>query len=454
MGSSAIAAAAFVAPPAHAQSSFAQSVPLHWPGVLTGSVIGFLMLSVAYNTAFFAILRERFLIWQTARVLILIALAITISSLPLGSWLAADGMPRLIVINVLFDGTIAFLGLFLRSLLEPGMIDRRLDRLLALQPLLLAATTPAMVINHCPPLYMALREAVLAGILILLSVSLAQAIRRGSRAARFQAAAWLCILAVSLTSLYDDIVLGRPFALLLYALFGSVALEMLLTSIGIGDRFMRLKRQHDDVRAQAIMLERVAYTDPMTGLENRRSLERQFAAHRPNAVAIVDIDHFKRINDRHGHDRGDDVIIAVAAALCSDEAFTVRLGGEEFALLLYGPSPLEKVDALLRELPDHVAQCVEGLDLPVTASAGIANVTPDMTVSAALKVADIRLYAAKAAGRNQLVGPIPTAIRPRVARRTYLWLGDPANVRLDMNQATLKNLRNTRRRRRSHRYLR
>jgi len=411
----AIVATALAATPAHAQSSFARGTPLHWPGVLTGAFIGFLLLSAAYNIAFFTILRERFVLWQTARVLILIALTITMSSLPLGPWLTAEGMPRQIIINVLFDSTIAFLGLFLRSLLEPGMIDRRLDRLLAWQPLALAATTPAMVMVHCPPLYMALRDAVLVGILVLLCVSLAQAIGRGSRAARFQTAAWFCVLLVGLVSLYHDIVLGRPFGLLLYALFSALALEMLVTSIGIGDRFMRLKRHHDDMRAQAIVLERVAYTDPMTGLENRRSLERQFAAHRPKAVAIVDIDHFKAINDRHGHDRGDEVIIAVAAALCSNDVFTVRLGGEEFALLLYGASPLDQVDALLRQLPDHVSARVAGLDLPVTASAGIANVAADMTVSAALKAADIRLYAAKAAGRNQLVGSAPVAIRPRVA---------------------------------------
>jgi len=403
------------AAPAHAQSTFARGTPLNWSGVLTGAFIGFLLLSAAYNIAFLTILRERFLIWQTARVLILIALTITMSSLPLGPWLSATGMPRQIVINVLFDSTIGILGLFLRSVLEPGMISRRLDRLLAWQPLALAATTPSMIMVHCPSWYMALRDATLVGILVLLCVSLAQAIRRGSRAARYQTAAWFCVLLVGLISLYHDIVLQRPFALLLYALFSALALEMLVTSIGIGDRFMRLKRHHDEMRAKAILLERIAYTDPLTGLENRRSLERQFAAHRPRAVAIVDIDHFKRINDRHGHDRGDEVIIAVADALCTNDVFTVRLGGEEFALLLYGPAPLETVDALLRLLPHFVTARVAGLDVPVTASAGVANVSTDMTVSAALKAADIRLYTAKAAGRNQLVGSAPSAIAPRVA---------------------------------------
>lgn len=397
-------ASAAAATPAHAQSSFARGTHLDWSGVLTGSFIGFLLLSAAYNIAFFTILRERFLLWQTARVLVLIAVTISLSSLPLGSFLSADGMPRQIVINGLFDGAIAMLGLFLRSLLEPGMIDRRLDRLLAWQPVAVAITTPAMVMMHCPPLYMALRNVVLVSILVLLCVSLSQAIGRGSRAARFQAAAWFCVLSVGVVSLYHDIVLERPFALLLYAMFSALALEMLLTSVGIGDRFMRLKRHRDDLRARTLMLERVAYTDPLTGLDNRRGLERQFAAQRPAAVAIIDIDHFKRINDCYGHDRGDAVIVAVATALCCDGTFTARLGGEEFALLLYAAAPAETVGALLRTLPRQVMADVPDLAWPVTASAGVAPVGADMTLSTVLKAADQRLYAAKAAGRNRLVG--------------------------------------------------
>lgn len=396
--------ATLAATPAFAQSTFARGTHLDWPGVLTGTFIGFLLLSSGYNIAFFIVLRERFLLWQAARVLELIALTISLSSLPLGSFLSAEGMPRQIVINVLFDGAIAMAGLFLRSLLEPGMIDRRLDRLLAWQPLAIAITTPAMLMADCPPCYMALRNVVLVGMLSLLGASLAQAIRRGSRAARFQAAAWLCVLSVSLVSLYHDIVLGRPFALLLYAMFNALALEMVLTSLGIGDRFLRLRRHRDALRAQALMLECIAYTDPLTGLDNRRGLERQFAARRPEAVAIVDIDHFKRINDRHGHDVGDAVIVAVAAALSSAGVYAARLGGEEFTLLLYDESPAETVEAVLSTLPEHVAMDVPELGWIVTASAGVVAAGTDMTLTAALKASDKRLYAAKAAGRNRVVG--------------------------------------------------
>ncbi|AWB23925.1 GGDEF domain-containing protein [Methylobacterium currus] len=126
--------------------------------------------------------------------------------------------------------------------------------------------------------------------------------------------------------------LGRPFGPFLYAL--AIALEMLLNAASVGDRFMRLERERDQAQARADTLNLVAHTDALTGLPNRRSLERQVARRRPRAVAILDIDHFKRINDTFGHDQGDAVLVAVARALAAGPAFAGRLGGEEFAPLL------------------------------------------------------------------------------------------------------------------------
>jgi diguanylate cyclase (GGDEF)-like protein len=223
--------------------------------------------------------------------------------------------------------------------------------------------------------------------------------------ARFQAAAWSCLIAVGGTSLYHDIVLGRPFALFLYALFAALALEMLLTSVGIGDRLMRLKHQHDEARASAAALAIMAHTDPLTGLDNRRGLAARFAARRPRAVAIVDIDLFKRINDAFGHDVGDRVIVAVAGALRSDRGYVARIGGEEFALLLYADQPLQEAETLRCRVTQAVAREVVGLDSPVTASAGIALLDGDIGFAEAIKTADMRLYDAKAAGRNCAIGP-------------------------------------------------
>ena len=399
------AASLFCAAPAAAQSSFAHGTRLGWPGVRTGAFLGFLLLPVAYNIAFFLILRERFLIWQGVRVLLLVALTVSLSSLPLGPWFGGESFARQVLIDLLFDASIVVIGPFVRSLLEPGMIGPRLHRLLGWQALAVAITSPAMLLHPCPPLYMALRNVVLVGVLVLMVATLILAIRRGSRAARFQLAAWSCLLTVCGISLYHDIVLHRPFGWFLYALFAALALEMLLTSIGIGDRFMRLKRQHDEARASAAALAIMAQTDPLTGLENRRGLEALFAARRPAAVAIVDIDHFKRINDARGHDVGDRVIVAVATALRGPEVAAGRIGGEECALLLYVDRPRQTAEMLRRQVTQAVARAVAGLGWPVTASAGLALLNARMGFAEAIKAADLRRYEAKDAGRNRAIGP-------------------------------------------------
>ncbi|MCF4129773.1 GGDEF domain-containing protein [Methylobacterium sp. SyP6R] len=390
----------FATAPALAQSSFARGTALDWPAVLSGAFLGFLLLPIAYNAAFFVILRERFLLWDTARILTLVALTLCLSSLPLGPLLEAESVARQVAINVLFDGVIALMGPFLGTLLEPGTLPAGFRKALVRLPVAVALTTPAMLLDPCPPAYRAFRDVVLVAILVLYCTALGLALARGSRAARFQSAASLCVLSVCAVSLYHDIVLGRPFGLFLYVLFGAIALEMLLNAASVGDRFMRLKRERDQAQARADTLDLVAHTDPLTGLPNRRGLERHFAQARPRAVAILDIDHFKRINDTFGHDQGDAVIVAVARALAAGPAFAGRLGGEEFALLLSDEAALSTVEALRRTIPVRAAAQVPIVAGPVTASAGVARVTEAMSYAEALKAADLELYAAKAAGRN------------------------------------------------------
>ncbi|WP_164712492.1 7TM diverse intracellular signaling domain-containing protein [Methylobacterium currus] len=157
--------------------------------MLSGAFPGFLLLSVAYNSAFFAILRERFLLWDTARILALVALTLCLSSLPLGPVLGAESLARQVAINVLFDGVIALMGPFLGTLLEPGTLPARVRKALVRLPPAVLLTTPAMLLDPCPPAYWALRNLVLVGLLVLYGASLVLALARGSRAARVQSAA-------------------------------------------------------------------------------------------------------------------------------------------------------------------------------------------------------------------------------------------------------------------------
>ena len=189
-----------------------------------------------------------------------------------------------------------------------------------------------------------------------------------------------------------------------YALFSQAIGALLIVSAGL---LILL------IVVQAAMSEKTleSESDALTGLSNRRGLERR-AAHliaaaqrqdRPLAVVSFDIDHFKRINDTYGHPTGDAVIRAFADLLrttVSPSSAAVRLGGEEFLLLL---------DRTSLQGAWHVAQAVRsalldvGAYLPqITVSGGIAELQPDDTLHSLLERADHWTYAAKRAGRDQI----------------------------------------------------
>jgi len=162
-----------------------------------------------------------------------------------------------------------------------------------------------------------------------------------------------------------------------------------------------------------------ADVDHLTRLPNRRAFERRLmsaamearAKDEPLSLAFCDLDHFKAINDRHGHEAGDRVLCAMAAGLieyAGDSFFVARHGGEEFVLLFYGldkDAARQRVDAMrcaqaARQLSNRETGQPFGR---ITFSAGIAEVTEDADTRSALTRADAALYRAKQEGRNRVV---------------------------------------------------
>jgi diguanylate cyclase (GGDEF)-like protein len=167
-------------------------------------------------------------------------------------------------------------------------------------------------------------------------------------------------------------------------------------------------------------LYKAAVHDPLTGLLNRRALDarlqQDFAyvrRHGPNLVlAVIDLDHFKKVNDTWGHDAGDLVLKACAARIreqVRQEDLVARFGGEEFVLAMRGARPRDAL-ALTDRIRQRVAVAavrVPGGAVPVTLSAGVAHAAEEGIESAAdlFALADRRLYAAKHQGRNRVIGP-------------------------------------------------
>ncbi|WP_051264740.1 GGDEF domain-containing protein [Nakamurella lactea] len=158
-------------------------------------------------------------------------------------------------------------------------------------------------------------------------------------------------------------------------------------------------------RVEAERMRTMAYRDQLTGLDNRRQaldeLNRLAASGAPVAVALLDLDEFKAINDGHGHDVGDQVLIGVAEVLRGAGAkVTARWGGEEFLLVFEGDQPVAVAAA------GRVRAQLAGAHFPdgvlVTASFGIASLAATGTVTELLRIADKALYRAKNAGRDTI----------------------------------------------------
>ena len=182
-----------------------------------------------------------------------------------------------------------------------------------------------------------------------------------------------------------------------------------------------IKSQHetDSLRENLAKARTEADIDYLTRLPNRRAFERRLASatatarenDEPLCVAFCDIDHFKAVNDKHGHDAGDRILCAVASTLntlAGDDCFVARHGGEEFVLLFHGLpryESFEKLDGVRRAMAAKQLMNREtGRPFgKVTFSGGVAEVGRDGDPRGALMAADAALYQAKKSGRNRII---------------------------------------------------
>jgi diguanylate cyclase len=206
---------------------------------------------------------------------------------------------------------------------------------------------------------------------------------------------------------------------------GGRVSSMLVETQRVSDGFGRLSTQLDqskcDVRRLTEELHQIredALTDSLSGLLNRRGFDRELrrlapkegAQDRALAMIMLDIDHFKKVNDTYGHPLGDRVIAAVGQLIrdcLGDAGVAARYGGEEFAVLL--PSqPIEIAESVAQSIRQRVEQGrIRGRqgEEPiggVTVSAGVAAWRPDEDPASMIERADRALYASKRAGRNRV----------------------------------------------------
>ena len=177
-----------------------------------------------------------------------------------------------------------------------------------------------------------------------------------------------------------------------------------------------LRRSRDEIESRNEQLERLATTDPLTGVANRRTMLERLAAEierargegLPLSCIMSDIDHFKKVNDTYGHPAGDAVIRAVSdtlVKLCREQDLVARFGGEEFVVLLPGLDAAAAFEVAER-VRIAVIALAAGDALPVprlSSSFGVAELADDMVEpSGIVDAADQALYVAKQGGRNRV----------------------------------------------------
>lgn len=284
-------------------------------------------------------------------------------------------------------------------------------------------------------------RVVLVGVLWI-AVAGIVVVRRGYIPARLFMLAWaMFLLGTTMFTLVAFGLLPKTFYTEYGVQIGS-ALEMLLLSVALGNRYASLRKENDriiseanvklerkvaqrtqEVRHALVQLEEAhsrlrdsSRRDGLTGLYNRTHFHDAFEkllveareSHRPLSLLMIDLDHFKAINDRHGHLVGDDCLRFTAQrigkVLRAHDALLARFGGEEFVVGLPGHdlhSAVEVAEELRRSLVE--SPCLaQGHSLRISASVGVHTIAPgtidDMDV--ALEIADRAMYAAKANGRD------------------------------------------------------
>lgn len=389
--------------------SAAQGGTLSYELVLAG-LCGMLCMPLLFNFAFYRVLHQRFLLWHASTVLFMLITTLVTSGV-INRFVPLSLTTLCVISAYSWAFGIVSAALFSADLIEDGMLDgyhRALLRgsgvwIVLWSTIYLFADGPARA--WAPSLYFLSFVPVLGVFTWVMTV----ARLRGSRAVNFQIAAWLPILITGAVRVVTALGLTAAPLELQFEQHLSIALEVIITSLGVADRFLVIKRERDQAKAEARHHQLEAGQDPLTGLFNRRGLEQRFAmllASGFSAMAIIDLDHFKQVNDTHGHATGDDVLRAVAHVLAADDqTLAVRWGGEEFLLLLAGTDIAARAERRRLAIPVRVATAVPSLNRLVTASMGLVEQIPqdgaDVAFTDLYNHCDRLLYEAKLRGRNR-----------------------------------------------------
>ncbi len=372
-------------------------------------ICGILLVPIIYDLLFYRVLRARFMLWHIAMTCGLLLFALSNTGL---AFALVPDLP----LDLRFQLNTASLALavacavgFVIGILEDGTYPRRLGRL-TIGLAILVVAVKLLSLFEIEALRIIVHEAFLLSLLPLalaIMATIACALAERSRVAVFLAIAFMGMVFAGSVRLLSAAGWVDAAAASDDVLFAALVVLVIGTSAAVGDRFLILRAQRDRARRHALELARLAHSDGLTGLSNRRAFDRIGRMAPNRGLLIADIDRFKSINDREGHAVGDAVLRHAAQVLrdtfgSTSDARIFRLGGEEFAVTVgcLGEEGLRLCGERLRRAIEAQGS-VEDEDLPqITVSVGGA-MSRGRPIEEVFLDADAALFRAKNAGRNR-----------------------------------------------------
>ena len=379
-------------------------------GLLYGTIMGMVVALALYNIVLWPALRQPLQPVYCLLLFFITGYALCSSGL-IGQWLPwLDNNERHRWNAIMLGGVALTIVIFARYFFEREVFRGWLDRMAVVVFALIAV--PNLAFALLAPLWIRTLDAlVVAGFAILLAFLIAvlvQAWRRRSNFLWAFAIGWgtPIILAMFRVLNAAHLIAWRPWIDQSTVL--SMGAEALCASLGVAYRIYLLSRERDLARADERVARRLADTDPLTGLFNRRAfLDQAIGRSGPQTLILADIDHFKRINDALGHDGGDEVLRIFARSLADPlgpDMLVARIGGEEFALLA-DAARAPDAELLLARL--RAASYPMGAK--VTASLGLCTgpMASEEDWRRVYREADQALFAAKDGGRDRACWGVP-----------------------------------------------
>lgn len=375
-----------------------------------GAFAGICIALLIYNLALWRGMRSPFQLAYGAMVITLLGYAFTSSGGAAYAFPDLVNQDRLRLNYLLLALSAATALIFLRHFMEPHILPRWFVRAAWGQAFLMVLAGAAFALI-APQSIKLLDLAYFIGFMplpLFFIGILWFGLRKNSRYTIYILIAWSAPVAVAIArNLYG---LGLvPYSFLLdNGSLMAMAFEAMVSSMAIGQRIRSITRDRDHAMAAERLANDLADKDPLTSLLNRRAFVRELlTAPRDWQLVLVDIDHFKRVNDTLGHASGDDVLVKIATALQAkspDGAMVARLGGEEFAIATLAP-----FDGKGLADPEALLAAVRNAHMPggyrITASIGVARrvICEEMDWKILYRAADMALYRAKAEGRDRHV---------------------------------------------------